>query len=77
MHGKGDAERLVPLEVGVMAALNDWITVRGLGEDPLLCPVRKGGKVELRRMSAQAIYDALLKRAGAAHIPSLSPHDRH
>jgi integrase len=26
-------------------------------------------------MSSQAIYDALLKRASAARIPSLSPHD--
>jgi site-specific recombinase XerC len=75
VRGKGDAERLMPLEAGVMAALDDWISVRGSGENPLLCPVRKGGKVELRRMSAQSIYDALLKRAGAARIQSLSPHD--
>lgn len=73
--GKGDKERLVPLEGGVAAALDDWLGVRGTEPGPLLCPVRKGGKVELRRMSPQAIYDALLKRAGAARLPSLSPHD--
>jgi site-specific recombinase XerC len=73
--GKGDKERLVPLEAGVSAALNDWLSVRGSELGPLLCPVRKGGKVELRRMSSQAIYDALLRRAEAARLPSLSPHD--
>jgi site-specific recombinase XerC len=75
VRGKGDTERLVPLEAGVSAALDDWLSVRGAGIGPLLCPVRKGGSVELRRMSAQAIYDALLKRGRAARIPSLSPHD--
>lgn len=75
VRGKGDAERLVPLEAGVMAAINDWISVRGSSENPLLCPVRKGGKIDLRRMSAQAIYDSLSKRAIAAGIPALSPHD--
>lgn len=73
--GKGDKERLVPLEAGVIAALNDWLSVRGSEPGPLLCPVRKGGRVELRGMSSQAIYDALLKRAEAARLPSLSPHD--
>jgi integrase/recombinase XerD len=73
--GKGNKERLVPLEGGVAAALDDWLTVRGVEAGPLLCPVRKGGKVEVRRMSAQAIYDALLKRAAAASLQSFSPHD--
>lgn len=75
VRGKGDKERLVPLEAGVAVALNDWLNVRGTCDGSLLCPVRKGGKIELRRMSAQAIYDALLKRGRAARIPSLSPHD--
>lgn len=70
--GKGDTERLVPLEAGVAAALDDWLSVRGTGDGPLLCPVRKGGRLELRRMSAQAIYDALVKRGRAARIASLS-----
>lgn len=75
MRGKGDKERLVPLGAGVIAALDDWLNVRGSSAGPLLCPVRKGGKIERRRMSAQAIYDALLRRARAARLPSLSPHD--
>lgn len=75
VRGKGDKERLVPLEAGVSAALNDWLSVRGEDSGSLLCPVRKGGKIELRRISAQAIYDALLKRGREARIPILSPHD--
>jgi site-specific recombinase XerC len=75
VRGKGDKERLVPLEAGVAAALDDWISVRDSIAGPLLCPIRKGGRMELRRMSAQAIYDALLKRGREARLSSLSPHD--
>jgi integrase len=75
VRGKGDTERLIPLEAGVTAALEDWLLIRDADAGPLLCPVRKGGRVEFRRMSAQAIYDALLKRGREARIPSLSPHD--
>lgn len=75
VRGKGDTERLMPLEAGIIAALNDWLRVRGTDAGALLHPVRKGGRMETRRMSAQAIYDALLKRGRAARIASLSPHD--
>jgi site-specific recombinase XerC len=75
VRGKGDTERLMPLETGVTAALDDWLRIRGASAGPLLCPVRKRGRMELRKVSAQAIYDPLLKRGREARIPALSPHD--
>ncbi len=75
VRGKGDKERLAYLESGAAAALADWLFVRGESDGALLHPVRKGGEIMHRRITAQAIYDALAKRAHAAKLSALSPHD--
>ena len=57
-------------------AIGHWInTVRGFEPGPLFGPVRKGGNFELRQMTAQAIYMRVKRRALAAGIKTLSPHD--
>lgn len=73
-HGKGDAERLVPLAGGVPEALDAWIRLRGEAPGPLLCPVR-GGKIEIRRLSEQSIYFAVRQRGRKASVDDFSPHD--
>jgi integrase/recombinase XerD len=76
VRGKGDKERLVYLEDGgARRALNAWLRERGDDPGPLLCPVSKQGAVVLRRLSTQAVYKVLQKRAREAGIPRLSPHD--
>ncbi len=75
--GKGNKERIVPLPEGTRRALNAWLSVRGTGEPdaPLLCPVTKGGKIEHRPMTTQAIWKGLQARALKAGVARLSPHD--
>ena len=75
--GKGNKERIVPLPEGTCRALKAWLLVRGTGEPeaPLLCPVTKGGKIEPRPMTTQAIWKGLQTRALKAGVPRLSPHD--
>lgn len=76
VRGKGDKERIVYLEDGgTRRALHAWLRARGEEPGPLLCPVSKQGTIVLRRLSAQAVYKALRKRAREAGIPQLSPHD--
>lgn len=75
VRGKGNKERAVYLTGGAALALADWLAVRGAAAGPLLTPVRKGGRVQMRRITDQAIYYALLKRAREAHIKRCSPHD--
>lgn len=76
VRGKGDKERLVYLEDGgTRRALHAWLRARGTEPGPLLCPVSKQGAIALRRLSVQAVYKALQKRAREACIPRLSPHD--
>ncbi len=56
-------------------ALERWIGQRGRAPGPLFNPVNKGGRVEPRRLSEQAIYIACQKRAAAAGLPPTSPED--
>lgn len=72
---QGKTERKVYLTAGTVDALTDWLEKRGDGEGALFTPVNKGGVVQQRRMSAQAIYNLIQKRGEAAGIPNFSPND--
>ncbi len=74
-RGKGNKERLVYLVGGAADALVDWIAVRGPEPGPMFYPINKGGTMIRRRLSAQSVYDALIKRARQAGVAHLSPHD--
>lgn len=56
-------------------ALERWILIRGPEPGPLFNPVNKGGRIESRRLSEQAIYIACQKRAAEAGLPPTSPED--
>lgn len=74
--GKGNKERIVPLGQAALPWLEAWLRLRGGKPGPLFCPLRKGGKIELRHMSSQTIADLLERRrlqAGVA-LP-VKPHD--
>lgn len=73
--GKGDKERLVYLGREALRTVLEWLGVRGTDAGPLLCPVSKAGCVEMRRLSDQAVYKALRKRAKESRVRPFSPHD--
>ena len=75
VRGKGDKERLVYLGREALRSMLNWLGVRGDDHGPLLCPVSKAGEIELRRLSDQAVYNALRKRAKEARVRAFSPHD--
>ena len=60
---------------GALRALQDWLSVRGSDIGALFVPINKSGRLTPRRMSAQAIYDLLKKRAEEAGVKDFSPHD--
>ena len=60
---------------GSQLALDDWLKVRGEVDGPLFVPVLKGGRIQASRMSAQAVYGAVKKRAKDAGVDDFSPHD--
>jgi integrase len=73
--GKGDRDRTVYLPTDAVSLLRDWLKVRGTFPGALLCPVRKGGRVEIRSLHPDAILKILKKRASDAGVESFSPHD--
>jgi len=73
--GKGRKDRTTYAVNGAWEAVHAWIMVRGMVPGPLLLPIAKGGKIEIRRMTDQAVYLALRKRARQAKVREFSPHD--
>lgn len=73
--GKGGKDRTVYLPSVAVSVVSDWLTVRGKLPGALLCPVRKGSRVELRHLTAQAVLLIVQKRANEAGVAEFSPHD--
>lgn len=74
-RGKGNKARMVFATNGAHDALEDWLEVRGNEPGPLFIPVLKGERLVIRRLSTQAIYNLLRKRAEEAGVAPFSPHD--
>jgi len=73
--GKGGKDRTVYLPEEAIAFVENWLDVRGCEKGPLLCPIRKGGRMELRQMTADAVLKIVRRRASQAGVESFSPHD--
>jgi integrase/recombinase XerD len=75
VRGKGRKERTCWLPPSALGAIRDWLQVRGADAGALLLPIRKGGRIEMRPMSAQAVRDACVRRAAQAAVAHFTPHD--
>lgn len=73
--GKGRKARVVHATNGGRAALDAWRAVRGLEAGPLLGTVTKGGRVQIRRVTPQAVYVRLAALGERAGVAKFSPHD--
>ncbi|MCY4481465.1 MAG: tyrosine-type recombinase/integrase [Spirochaetaceae bacterium] len=74
-HGKGRKERIVYAPGGGKEAIDDWIARRGSWSGALLCPVKKGGHIQRRAITGQAVLLRLQFLARRARVPEFSPHD--
>jgi site-specific recombinase XerD len=76
LHGKGNKARVVFLPAGSRDALDRWLEVRGAEPGALFVALTpRGGKLTARRLNAQGIMNVLLKRAAAAGVSHIAPHD--
>jgi integrase/recombinase XerD len=73
--GKGRKVREVPIKSGTLDALRAWLACRGTASGPLVCWVRRGGRLELRRLAPQAILRVCEKRGREAGISGFVAHD--
>ena len=75
VEGKGNRTRLGYATNGSAAALAGWLAVRGTEPGPLFLAINRGGRIVPGRLTAQAVYNILAKRASEAGIEDFSPHD--
>ena len=75
LTGKGRKERLVYAPAGGREAIGNWLVRRGPWPGALLCPVAKGGRIQQRAMTAQAVLLRLWWMADKAGMKRFSPHD--
>jgi len=73
--GKGNKDRVVPLEPSAAVAVDAWLRVRGDRPGRLFLPVNKGGRIRGEGITPGAVYTALARRAAEAKIEHASPHD--
>ncbi|HQK92905.1 MAG TPA: tyrosine-type recombinase/integrase [Armatimonadota bacterium] len=76
ISGKGSRQRKGFIDNGAADALADWLLVLGESTGPLFRPITKGGHlIRERRLSSQAVYDALKRRAREAGVRDVRCHD--
>lgn len=74
--GKRNKQRTAYIQNGAAAAMADWLQIRGGDEGPLFLAINKSDRVRAAgRMTSQAVYNMLQRRAQAAGIAHFSPHD--
>ena len=73
--GKRGKGRLVYLPTDALAFVERWLSLRGDEPGPLLCRIRKGGRLQLGRMHPDAIWRIITLRAQMAGLSPFSPHD--
>lgn len=74
-QGKGRKDRIAYATAGSQAALEAWLSIRGVEPGPLFCGVRKGGHLTRKRLRDQTVLDMLAARSSAAGVAHCSPHD--
>ncbi len=76
-QGKGGKFRLVYLTAEAVEMVRQWLDVRGSLPGALICPINKGGRVDLRHFASDGdgIYKLVRARALKSGVEHFSPHD--
>jgi site-specific recombinase XerD len=73
--GHRGKERKIHLPEDALQPLNAWIATRGSRPGPLFLPILTGNQMAEHRLSPVSVRDMLRKRAAAAGIDPITPHD--
>ncbi|MFW6082461.1 MAG: tyrosine-type recombinase/integrase [Chloroflexota bacterium] len=74
-RNRGQTGRTIYIADGAQQAMDDWIAIRGEARGPLFVPIHHSGKMRISRMTPQAAYTILRKRASETGVENVSPHD--
>jgi len=75
VFGKGREWRTARLGENATVALGRWLEVRGTASGALFRPIHRSGALLARRLSSEAVARIVARRAHAAGIGELRPHD--
>ena len=75
VFGKGQKWRTTQLRQDAVAALECWLEVRGTTPGALFLSIHRCGVLHHRRLSTEAIARIVARRAHAAGVGELHPHD--
>jgi len=73
--GKGNKERINPLNDRVIDILEIWLDERGRQDGPLFVRILKGGKITEKPITGQTVYDIITRRYKETGLNRLTPHD--
>jgi integrase/recombinase XerD len=73
--GKGNKTRTAYVTNAAKSAVDCWLVLRGQVPGALLCPVRRGGRIEIRHMTDAALRLRCVELARRAGVRGFSPHD--
>ena len=74
-RGKGGKFREIPVGLSTGQAINSWILIRGNKPGPLFLAIQGRTRFNFRRLSGEAIWCIVGKRAAEAYIEKVSVHD--
>lgn len=74
-HGKGNKERIVPLNEDAQDLLTEWLDKSGLTSGALFVGIRKGGHITADRITDQAIYKMMGELQQTTGVKEFAPHD--
>ena len=69
---KHNKTRTIPIASWVKALVDRWLTINSIEDGYIFRPVRKGGFVQDRQMSSQAVWDVVQTYSP---VEKLAPHD--
>jgi site-specific recombinase XerC len=75
VYGKGSQWRQAHLGMEAASALANWLAVRGTTPGALFLPIHRSGSLRPERLSAEAVARVVRRRAAAAGVGLLRPHD--
>ena len=75
--GKGGKDRITYLNDSALKSLTSWIGLRGDELGPLFLPINRGGNIQRRQLTNQAVLHIVKERAKQAGLDpaTISPHD--
>ncbi|QBS38738.1 integrase (plasmid) [Thermaerobacter sp. FW80] len=75
VRGKRNKHRMIFLDNGAAQALEAYLSIRGDWDGPLFVRAYKGGRLSTTGMTPQTVRLVLQRRAAAAGVAHVSPHD--